>query len=181
MLPCASAVVQSWITEVIRLGRLLHVDQLPSLRRVTLRDEFLDRNLPEGRVGVVLRAILERQLLRLQKQVRVLHAAEAVALHVKPFEDVQHLERRDALGVRRQLPHLVAAIIRRHRIDPLGLVLRQIARREKPAVPFQELLDAPGRLAAIEAIATRARDSLHGQGQRNIAEDFAFVSKVCHI
>ena len=101
---------------------------------------------------------------------RVLHAAEAVTLQVEPFEDVQHLQRGDALCVRRQLPYVVTAVICRHRFHPFRLVLRQIGRREKPAVPLQKRPDDPRGFAPVKRLAPAGGHPFHRRGQTGIAE-----------
>ena len=51
---------------------------------------------------------------------------------VEAFHDVQHLERDEALRARRHLEHVVAAIVGRDRIDPVGLVIGEVAQLEQP-------------------------------------------------
>ena len=48
-------------------------------------------------------------------------AAEAGVAEVEAFEHLQHLQRDDALAVRRQLPDVVAAIVDADRLDPFGV------------------------------------------------------------
>ena len=57
----------------------------------------------------------------------------AQALQVVGLEEVEHLEHGDPLAVGRELPDVVAAIIRRHRIDPGARVVREVFEREQPA------------------------------------------------
>ena len=64
----------------------------------------------------------------------LLGALEAHLLEVVRLEDVQHLQGRDALGVGRQLPHVVAAIVGRHRLDPIAAMLGKVEQEAEEAV-----------------------------------------------
>ena len=89
---------------------------------------------------------------------RYSRAAEAHGLEVVALEDVEHLERGDALAVRRQLPHVVAAVVGRDRLDPLGVVRGQVRGGEIAAVGAHVLLDALGDLALVEGVAAALGD-----------------------
>ena len=112
----------------------VQLDERAALRRIVLRDQPLERNLRELRIGVELRAVFEGELLGLDEDVQIVGAAETHGLEVVGLEDVEHLQRGDALRVRRQLPHVVAAVVSGHGLDPLGAVRGQIGGGEIPAV-----------------------------------------------
>ena len=62
--------------------RLRRVDELSPRVRVRLADQFLDRHLGELRVGVELRPVGVRELLRLDEQVPVVRRRRAQLLQV---------------------------------------------------------------------------------------------------
>ena len=167
--PCSSAFASTGYSS----AALVQLDQRAALRRVVLREQRLQRNLRELRIGVVTRAVLERELLGLDEQVQVLGAAEAHGLEVVALEDVEHLQRRDALPVRRQLPHVVAAVVSGHRLDPFGAVRGQVGRGEVAAVGAHVGVDASARCRPCRTHRGRLRRSRSSVLARRIAEDLA--------
>ena len=71
-------------------------------------EQSLDRDVHEFRVRVELGSIRERQFLGLDVGVQVVCAVESHARQVKILQDIELLQRREALRVGRQLEHLVA-------------------------------------------------------------------------
>src|SRR3712207_8481001 len=75
-----------------------------------------------------------------------------VAGEVEAFEDVEGEQRGDALAVGRHLPHIVAAVTRRDRLDPGGGVGGEIGGAEVAAGVRGEALDRLGHLAPVEGV-----------------------------
>ena len=96
------------------------------------------------RVADEAREIGVRQLLRLDEMMEIRRRVEAHRLEIVRIENAQHLERRDALVVRRKLPDAIALEHRRDGRHPRRLVLLQIVDREKAA----ELLNSRDELLA---------------------------------
>ena len=71
------------------------------------------------------------ELLRLDEVMQVRRRVVPHRLEVVWLENAQHLERGDALVVRRQLPHAIAAERNRDRRHPGGGVLLQIVERDE--------------------------------------------------
>ena len=94
-------------------------------------------------------------------------------LQIEAFENVQHLQRGDALAVRRQLVDIVAAIVRRDRIDPGGGVLFEIDFAQIAAVGLHEGIDLVRDLAFVEGVAALSRDQPQAFSPGRILENFA--------
>ena len=62
-------------------------------------------------IRVVLRAVSERQFLGLDMGVQVVGAVEAHARQVEGLQDIELLQRRQTLGIGRQLEHFVAVSV----------------------------------------------------------------------
>lgn len=107
----------------------------------------------------------------------VFERAETGARDVETFEDSEHLQRRDALTVGRQFPHVVAAVIQRHRLDPLAGVLSQVFVAEESAVRLHVGVDAPRDLALVERIAPFLGEQLERRGEARIGEQLAFARR----
>src|SRR5262245_8922007 len=63
----------------------------------------------------------------------VIGRARPELLELEAGEDVQHLQDGDALPRRRQLPDVVAAIVRADRVDPGAGVVLEVLEREQAA------------------------------------------------
>ena len=151
----------------------VRIDQGAARGCIVLRDEPLDGDGREGRIGIELRAILERELLRLEEQMQVLGAAPLERAEIEPLEDVQHLQDGDALAVRRQLEHAPAAIRRRNRLDPLGAVRAKVLAAEIAAVAADALLDGGRDGAVVKPGAAFVRDQLVRAREPQIRERLA--------
>ena len=90
-----------------------------------------------------------------------------------PFEDVEQQQRGEALVVRRELVERVAAIGRRDRLDPRGLVRGEILHRQVAAVLLAVVDDGPGDLAAIERVAPALGERAERARQVLLHEDVA--------
>ncbi len=146
-------------------------DEGPALGGVVLREQPGERHLHEGGIGVELGPVLEGQLLGLREEVRVLRAAEGDLREVVAFEDVQHLEGRDALAVGRQLPHVVAAVVDADGLHPVRVVGGQVLVAEEAAVGLHVGIDLPGDLALVEGVAALLGQELQRLRQAGVAED----------
>src|SRR5260370_41229873 len=73
---------------------------------------------------------------------------------IQSFKNVQYLQRGDALTVRRQFKNIVAAIIRRDRIDPCRCMFFEVDFAQKSAVLAHELVDLVRDLTFVKSVAT---------------------------
>ena len=94
-------------------------------------------------------------------------------LQIEAFENVQHLQRGDALRVRRELEHVVAAIGRGDRIEPVRRVSAEVRFGQQPVAAFHVLGDRPRDRTAVERVAATLRDRLQRCRQPRIREDLA--------
>jgi len=74
------------------------------------------------------------------------------------FENVQDLERGDALAVRRQFKDIVAPVTARDRIDPCRCMFLEIDFAKEPAGLLHELVDLVRDLSFIESVAAFLAD-----------------------
>ncbi len=84
------------------------------------------------------------------------------------------MQRGDALAVRRQFEHVVAAIIGRDRFDPCRCMLFEIGFTQKTAVLAHEHVDLVRDLAAIKSVAAFLADQAQSFRERRIFENVAF-------
>ena len=80
----------------------------------------------------------------------------------------------DALTVRRQFKNIVAAVIRRDRIDPGAGVFFEIGFAQITAVRLHEGVDLVRDLAFVESVTALFADQAQRVRQRRILEDVAF-------
>ena len=144
------------------------VDQAAAFGRVGLAGKRRDRYFGGGGIGVVPRAILEREFFRFDKRMPVVRRVAIQLVRAVGFEDVQDLQDGHALPVRRQLEHIIAAVIRRDRFDPVTAGCGKIIDAEKTAgrahagaQPFREL-------TIIEPVTAALRDQGVGVGKIRI-------------
>ena len=142
--------------------RLVEVDSRSLLRRVLLRDQFTGREPTERGIGVELRSVGERELLRFRKQMDVLGTLRPHRLQVEAFQDVEHLQRGDPLSIGRQLPHGVPAIRGRDRIEPVALVFGEVTQAEVSAILFAERHDLVRDASLVEDISPLGSDRAIG-------------------
>ena len=95
-----------------------------------------------------------------------LRRLEAEAAHIELLDDVQHLQCRQALRVGGHPVHIHAAIVRHQRLNPLGMVLAQILRREPAADALEVGVDGLGNGAVVERVAAALGD--HAVGAREV-------------
>ena len=87
-------------------------------------------------------------------------AAPAHRLQVEALHDVEHLERRHSLGIRRQLEHLVAAIRRGDRLNPVRVMIGEIFQRDQPVATLHFVRNRFGDGALVEHVASALGDLL---------------------
>ena len=92
---------------------------------------------------------------------------------IEAFEDVQHLERDEALRARRQLEQFVAAVVRRQRLHPLGAMVGQIAFVEQTVarshVGGNRASDRPG----VEGVTAAVGNQIERRRQPGVGKDLA--------
>jgi hypothetical protein len=120
---------------------------------------------------------LTGQLLRLDQVVPVLRigrserreaGAELRHAHLK---DVQHFQSCEALAGRRQLEHVVAVVVGRDRVRPLGLEFAKVGLRHHAAVGGHLRDDRIGNFAAIESVASLRLDQSQRSREPRIPDD----------
>ena len=153
--------------------RGVHRDQRAAFAGVVLGDQPLDGRGMERGIGVPARAVGERQLLGLDEQMHMLGAAEAVGLQIVGFEQVEDLQRGDALPARRQFPQLDAAITRRHRFDPVAGVRGHVLVGEEPVVRGEVIADHARDVARVERVAATVSDRLQRVREIRVAPGLA--------
>ena len=105
-------------------------------------------------------AIGEGDPLGLDQQMQIGGGVVAERLQIVALENVEHLERHDALGVGRQLQDLVAAIRGRERLDPVGMIRSKIRGGDEAAALLKIVGDRLADRPTVERIASAARDLL---------------------
>ena len=149
------------------------IDQLLAIVRVTFRKQTGQRNFRERGIGIKFGAIRPDDFLRFDHGVQRVRRIAPHRAQIESFENVQHLQRGDALAVRRQFEDIVAAIVRRDRIDPCRCMLLEIDFAQKTAILLHELVDLVRDLAFIKSVAPFLADQSQRFRQRRIFEDVA--------
>ncbi len=90
------------------------------------------------------------------------------------FQDVEHLERSDALTIWRQLPDIVTAIVGRDWFYPGTGMIRQVFITEIAPYFFKECIDGSCDLSFVKNIPTTFSDFLKCIGQVGIFKDISF-------
>ena len=161
-----------------RIDRLVGIDERAALRRVVPGQQLLDGHLGERRVGDVAVAIREGNLRRLDERVVVARRIVPHRRQVDAFEDVEQQQRGEPLVVRRKFVKGVAAVGRRDRLDPRGLVLREILHRQIPAVLLAVVDDGPADLAAVVGVAPALGERAERAGEILLDEDVAGLRRL---
>ena len=87
------------------------------------------------------------------------------------LEDVEHLEHADALAVGRQLEDVVAVVVGRDRLDPLGLELAQVRQRHHAAERAHLGHDRLRDLALVERVTPLLLQDPEGVREVRVADD----------
>ena len=82
---------RGWVAVPRRREGSMGIKQRATRKRIFFGHELLHRHASEFGIGVEPRAILERELLRLDDEMQMLGAALAQLAEIEAFEDVQHL------------------------------------------------------------------------------------------
>src|SRR4029077_910909 len=89
------------------------------------------------------------------------------------FENVQYLQRGNALTVRRKLENIVAAIIRRDRLHPGGRMLLEVGFSQKAAISPHEIVDLVRDFSFVKNVATFFTDQPQSFSEPWIFENIA--------
>src|SRR6266581_4482210 len=117
----------------------------------------------------------ERELLRLDQEVQVWSGIVPHGTQVVRLDQAQHLERRHALIVGRQLPHAISLEGYGNRLDPFGPMLAQIVEREVAAELRHAGDDPLAQLAAVQRGGSLRSDQPQAPGEIGIREPLALV------
>ena len=120
------------------------IDVTPSLGDELVREEMIGWYGEMIRVPDVPREVGVRELLGLDQEMQIRRRVVSERQEVVRLEHLEHLERGDALVVRRKLPYPVALEVDGDRRDPRGLIFSQVLHGEEAA----QLVDARHDLRA---------------------------------
>mmetsp|Transcript_19740 Transcript_19740/g.78614 ORF Transcript_19740/g.78614 Transcript_19740/m.78614 type:complete len:568 (+) Transcript_19740:124-1827(+) len=165
------------------LRRDVGIDERAALRRVVLGEEPRHRDVGEVGVGVVLCRVGVRELLRLDVGVQRVGRVEPRQLEA--FEDVEHLQRREALRVGRELEDAVRLAVRRVEqfVDPLAAVRLEVVGvpRDARDVLGGEQLLRDGAVAAIKRVAAVGGERPQRLGEARVREDVALGGRLAAV
>ena len=130
--------------------RLRAIDVAAPLGDERLGENCLRREREEVRVTGVPREIGVRELLRLDEQVQIRRGVMSQRFEIIGFEDLEHLEYRDPLIVRGQLPHPIALEVHRDRRHPRRRVFPEVVHRDESAKLLDAIHDALSERAPIQ-------------------------------
>ena len=150
-------------------------DQLRAPVAKALRDQLRCRNIIGARVADVVQHVGVGQRLGLEVSVQRPWVVVPPLPQREMLHDIQHRKRRDALGVRRRLIDRPSVVGRRHRVDPLRLEVRQISRRQKPALLLRKLQDGVGDRAFVEGVPPLLSHQPQRSGKVRVAEHLAHL------
>ena len=108
----------------------------------------------------------------------VFRRAEPQRPDVVLLQQVEDLQRRDALGVGGQGVDVVSAVAGGHRPDPFGSVRGQVRLVQVAAVLPHVGGNLPGDLAAVEGLPAVRRERFVGLCEARIGEDLAFRRRI---
>ena len=109
---------------------------------------------------------------------QVVGGVVAERLDVKPFHDVQHLERDEALRARRHFVDVVTAVIGRDGLDPVGLVVGEVAHFEQAVAGFHVGDDRAGDRSLVKRVAALLGDHIQRARQPRVCEDVALFHRL---
>src|SRR6266404_945996 len=154
---------------------MIRIDPLRPLRRPLFRNQRRHRQFLPSRITDVFHQIRVRQLLRLDHRVQRIRRAKAPILlsQRKRLHDVQHLQRRHPLHVRRQFVDNPVAIRRGNRLDKFARIVRQILAIHRPAMALHRLQNLRGNFTFVERVPAMLRNLLQRPRQIRIAKHLA--------
>ncbi|MEZ6073819.1 MAG: hypothetical protein R3C10_26955 [Pirellulales bacterium] len=133
----------------------------------------VDRHVGQIGIGVKAGPIGEGELFRLDEQMQVLGRVVSEATQIVGFEQIEHLQGRDALAIGRQFPDVVATKVRRDRLDPGVLVFGEVAEGEVAADLLAVLDDVASDRPFVKGLGSAGGDCSIRRGEVGIAEDLA--------
>ncbi len=154
-----------------------HVDRFGALREIGVVEELRVRHFHRRRIGHVAPGVGEPELHRLDLQMKTIGGVDRQRGHVEVTQDAQRDERRDSLAIGRHLMKVVAAVLDRDRVDPVGAVRGEILLGHRPVVGTAGERDALGDRAAIEALALGRGDVLERFGLLRTVEALARIGR----
>ena len=164
-LPCPSTAVhvhRVTAGDGLAVGRSHHrlagIDELPPLGCKLLGHQLLRWNIHHARVGNVPVSIGESQPHRLDQVVISVDRLRTHGPDVEPLDDVQGLQRGDALAVGRAFPAGDAPVVGGNRLVPIGGVGRQVLGGQPPAVLLDEGRHLFSDRAVVEGLAAALGD-----------------------
>ncbi len=134
------------------------IDELSPFASIFFRDQLGRWRRRKIGIGIEASPILIRQFLGLDEQMPIVGGKKPHLFQIVAFEHIEHLQCGDSLAGRRQLPNVVASVIRRHGFDPGRSVIGKIAVAEKAADAIGISNDLLGDRAAIKSIAAALSD-----------------------
>ena len=126
--------------------------------------------LHEPRVGDVLAAVRKGQLHGFNLPVEGLDRIPFCK--IKALGDIHSHQHDQAMAVGRNLPHVVAPVIRMDGLNPLGLVFCQIVLADVAAGLARPGVDRLGQLAVVQGPAARVAEQAQRRGVVGKAQDF---------
>ena len=154
-------------------GGLGGVDQGEALLAVFIGEQ-LRRGLGKGRVGIEARGILKGEALGFGDMMQHLGAAALPLCKVNVLENIDHLQRGEALAVGRQFAQFVAlAVMGAGDIHPLAAMRGEIGEGEGAALPLQVIDHHLCQSALVEGIAPARCNRLERLRQIGVAEHLA--------
>ena len=156
------------------LHRLRHVDAPALFGGVFFRKQAFERDVHEGRIGVMPGAVREGEFFRFHKDMEVIGGIMSQRREVEAFEDTEHLQHRDPLSVRGQFIHLHIPVGNGYRVYPGARVRLEIGfpkRRVRAAGPC---VDGVRNGALVEYVASLCGNPFVRSGKIGIVENFTF-------
>ena len=144
---------------------MLEIDE-PSneILPILCRNELSDGWIIKRRIGIKPGTIFERKLLSFNQVMQMIRAAKTSDAKVETLKDLKHLQNRDALPVRWQLPHVVAPVAHAYGLDPLGFVLGEIFVARETTIVAYEHVDRMGDFATVKSVTSSMGDLLQRFG-----------------
>ena len=158
-LAVSSTQINSAAAERLAMRRLQRrlANQRTPLRSISVAQQLLHPRLHITRVSDIVHAVGKRQLHRLNLLMEGVARILRADFHI--LQNVQRHERRNAMTVRRHLPHVIAVVIDMHRLHPFRAVISQILQGKIAARLVAELHQLLRQLTAIIALAIAVRQN----------------------
>ena len=89
---------------------------------------------------------------------------------VEAFEDVEHLEGRHALAVRRQLVETIALVVCADGLNPVGVLCGEVVHRHRPVEAVEVLDDPPSDLTLVEGVTAALGELTIGPSEARVGD-----------